>query len=494
MKLFFPLIRASRPTFIATRAATIVLLLTVQLAPANEAASQLAGVALPAGASRIVDAKTIADSVAPLKTLATNLETPVQVGASEVLAWGGTGFNRNSGTNVITAVQAALQIAGFQTIKLGEPQAAQGKTISFFLTANTTQKKALLGYWLESDSLLMLILGEAVNQAAPTPTNPLDVKQSGNLPPQPAESTLPRPQATAPAATTTPVFPKLTAKPNQATGAVLNMQGKPLATAQIRFWRLTPQGAIIEYVARTNAQGIYSLTLPPASDYRIDNAVALVTYGVQRYYLPLRPANGDGSFFDRDPIDIRKGYVKNFVLPISGKIADELDPKDPLSYYGGAIEFRANIPVHVEGDPAMSAGATMPNAVPDGTVVELFLAPQGPLLDGTTGRALSYKFQIRNNGRNAFSTTLKDIPIGVYTAAARLTYPDGTSRQCALAARLVTVNGMSNTFITNAENPIFFAPRWETWPEGNGGDPDWWLLIKRSSRGGAGAVWLEPGD
>jgi hypothetical protein len=221
--------------------------------------------------------------------------------------------------------------------------------------------------------------------------------------------------------------------------------------------------------------------------------MALVTYGQQRYFLPLRPASDDGSFFDRGPIDIRKGYVKNFVLPISGLISKELDPRDPLSYYGGSIEFRANIPVVVPGDPAMSAGATRPNAVPEGTVVELFLTPQGPMLDGSTGRPLSYKFQVRNNGRNAFATTIKDIPLGVYTVAARLTRPDGRTFQPSLDARIVLVNDISSTFTTNAQSPIFFAPRWETWPQGNGGDPDGWLFVKRSARSGAGAVWLEPG-
>ena len=72
-------------------------------------------------------------------------------------------------------------------------------------------------------------------------------------------------------------------QPNQATGAVLNALGQPLAGARIRFWRLTPQGAIIEYVARTDARGVYSITLPPSDQYRIDNATALVAYGAYRY-------------------------------------------------------------------------------------------------------------------------------------------------------------------------------------------------------------------
>jgi hypothetical protein len=227
-------------------------------ASAVESTSKLAGIALPAGASRIVDAKTVKQSVEPLRTIAANLETPVQLQATEVLAWGGTGYKRESGTKIITTVQAALQAARFQTIKVGEPQNAQGSIISFFLTGATQQKKALLGYWLESDTLLMLVWGQIASRTSTT--NPLDIKQGGTVPQNAGKSAPPATKTakiTAPATPrplTGPQFPRLTAKPNQVTGVVLNRRGKPLTTAQIRFWRVTPQGAVIEYVARTNAQ------------------------------------------------------------------------------------------------------------------------------------------------------------------------------------------------------------------------------------------------
>jgi hypothetical protein len=292
-----------------------------------------------------------------------------------------------------------------------------------------------------------------------------------------------------------PTFPKLAAEPNEATGAVLNMLGQPLQGARIRFWRLTPQGAIIEYVARTNAQGIYTINMPPSTDYRCDNATALVRYGEQQYYLPLRPEGDDGSFFDRDAVDNTKGYVKNFVLPISGYISPEEDPKEPLSYYGGSLTFRANIKLVVpnDPDPALTAGATGPNALPEGTRIQLTLTPQGPLLDGTNGRPLSWDLQVRNNARiNAFSTTLKDIPLGTYTASARVTTPDGNTFTPSLSARIVVVNGISSTFPTDSDRPLFFAPRWEDWPMVNG-NVDAAVFIKRSNKGGAGSVWLEPG-
>jgi hypothetical protein len=235
--------------------------------------------------------------------------------------------------------------------------------------------------------------------------------------------------------------------------------------------------------------------MPPSNQYRIDNATALVRYGDYQYYLPLQPEGDDGSFFDRDAIDITKGYVKNFVLPISGLISAEEDPKEELSYYGGSLTFRTNIKIVIpnDSDPALTAGATGPNAVPEGTRIQLTLTPQGPLLDGTTGRPSPGTCRVRNNARiNAFSTTLKDIPLGTYTASARVTTPDRNTFTPSLSARIVTAKGISGTFTTDAERPIFFAPRWEGWPMDNG-NVDAAVFIKRSSKGGAGSVWLELG-
>lgn len=53
------------------------------------------------------------------------------------------------------------------------------------------------------------------------------------------------------------------------------------------------------------------------------------------YNLPPYPEGDDGPFFDRDAIDIKRGYVKNFVLPISGYISNKENPKEALFYYGG---------------------------------------------------------------------------------------------------------------------------------------------------------------
>lgn len=141
----------------------------------------------------------------------------------------------------------------------------------------------------------------------------------------------------------------------------------------------------------------------------------------------------------------------------------------------------------------MTRGATGPNALPEGTRVQLTLTPQGPLLDGSTGRPLSWELKVRNNtGKNAFSATINDIPLGVYTAHARVTTPDGNTSTRPLSARILLVNGISGIFTTDSESPVFFAPRWEDWPMVNG-NVDAAVFIKRSNKGGAGSVWLEIG-
>lgn len=456
------------------------------------ATSSLAGIALPQGAERVLDARTIEEYTAPLDTLAAGLESPMRVQATEVLAWGGDGYRRENGRRVIAQVQASLQKVGLQAQPAGEPQSVQGNTLSFFVAGPSHQRKALVGYWLEADQLLVLAWGQfgAVNA-------PGGAKHAGG-------SVLDRvssapvgaaPRAAA-ASSSMPTFPRLTAGPNEATGVVLTALGQPLAGARIRFWRLTPQGAVIEYTGRTDARGIYTVTMPPNANYRLDNATALVAYGQQRYYLPLRPEGGDGSFFDQVPVDNTRGYVKNFVLPISGYISPEEDPKEPLSYYGGSVTFRANtkIAIPTDPDPALTQGATGPNALPEGTRIRLFLTPQGPLLDGTSGRQLTYDLQVRNNtGKNAFSTTIKDIPLGAYTADAIVTPPGQATFRPPLTARLILVNNISVPFTVDSENPIFFAPRWEDWPMMNG-NVDAAVFIKRSNKGGTGSVWLEIGS
>jgi hypothetical protein len=124
------------------------------------ATSKLAGIALPPGAERILDAKALKESTDPLSAVAAGLDAPTQVQATEVLAWGGAGYKRDKGRAIIAQVQAALQKAGFQTKKVGEPQNAQGNAISFFVAGSVEKKKAFVGYWLESDQLLLLAWGQ----------------------------------------------------------------------------------------------------------------------------------------------------------------------------------------------------------------------------------------------------------------------------------------------------------------------------------------------
>jgi hypothetical protein len=483
---------AAAAVFAALLSAAVPFVATGCAAVQSETAttSKLAGIALPRGAERITDANAVAESTAPLGTLAAGLDSPAQVQATEVLGWGGAGYRREGGRKIIAQVQTSLQRAGLQAQAVGEPQNVQGNTLSFFVAGSAQQRKALVGYWLEGDQLLMLVWGQFARAGAPGAAGNAGGSVLDRVSSAPVGAA-PRPGTSS---SSTPTFPRLAAQPNQATGVVLNALGRPLAGARIRFWRMTPQGAILEYVARTDAQGVYSVNMPPADDYRIDNATALVSYGEQRYYLPLRPEGDDGSFFDRDAIDIRGGYVRNFVLPVSGYVSPEEDPKQELSYYGGSLYFRAKVKIVIpnNSDPALTAGANGSDALPEGTRIQLTLTPQGPLLDGTAGRPLSWNLQVRNTGRNAFETTIKDIPLGAYTASARVTTPDGNTYAPPLSARIVLVNGISGTFTTDSERPLFFAPRWEEWPMANG-NVDSAPFIKRSNKGGAGAVWLEIG-
>jgi hypothetical protein len=95
------------------------------------ATSKLAGFALPQSAERILDAKAIKESTDPLGAVAAQMDIPMQVQAAEVFGWGGAGYKREKGPKIIAQVQTALQKAGFQTQRVGDPQTAQGNTVVY---------------------------------------------------------------------------------------------------------------------------------------------------------------------------------------------------------------------------------------------------------------------------------------------------------------------------------------------------------------------------
>ncbi|MDQ6785891.1 MAG: hypothetical protein M3033_03615 [Acidobacteriota bacterium] len=55
----------------------------------------------------------------------------------------------------------------------------------------------------------------------------------------------------------------------------------------------------------------------------------------------------------------------------------------------------------------------------------------------------------------------------------------------------VVLNMLGNRFITDNSDPVFFGPRWEDFPEGNGGDPNESVYKKRSRKSGAGSIVME---
>ena len=111
-----------------------------------------------------------------------------------------------------------------------------------------------------------------------------------------------------------------------------------------------------------------------------------------------------------------------------GYTADESsETRYKNAYYGGTINMDgalSNKPdINSEDETALT------RAFPQGSV-ELTLAPSGPLLDGSTGQ--TQRFVIPDAafklGGDWHQRILRSIPLGVYTATARLLLPGGESR------------------------------------------------------------------
>jgi hypothetical protein len=154
--------------------------------------------------------------------------------------------------------------------------------------------------------------------------------------------------------------------------------GRPIAGARIAVYASAGGGFRTTHKAVTDAQGAYEVPLP-AGVGEVAEGTTKVSYSGKTFELPLRPVgSGAGSTFDT-----AKGHVQNFVLGTAGE-------------FGGTIRLI--------------------NVVDEG-IIEVVLTPDGPLLDGSAGRPLVFRFDA---GETHSETYLNGIPLGRYTLKARL--------------------------------------------------------------------------
>jgi hypothetical protein len=424
------------------------------------AKSKIADARFPGGTLRLLEKGTVSQSTGQLKTIMKELG--LVMGASEVLVWAGGDYKPGESDEIRKNMASALQAGGYAYTPQPSHKTDDG-TLILFTAGREAKKEALLGFWLTGKDFLLM----AWAQARPKADNAI-----GNAaPPAPssgaAHSAPVALEGAAPLAKL--VFPKLTPKPMQVGGTVLDRLGKPLAGARIRFWRITDEGAFIHREARTDATGRYSVTLSGSPTWKCDNALVRRGWNGAIYFLPLRPENGDGGLFDGEDMDVSGGRVLNFFLPVSGRIHQENDARDEASYYGGSA--RIDYGIASASDHPVDRLTRDERELPPGTKIELTFAPVGPLLDGTRGevrRVTATVEPARDYVRSGY-LLVRDLPLGRYQVSGRLTLPDGSVTPAKMNVKYLWATAPAGA--PTADNPLMFAPRHDNWPQQKGGDP-----------------------
>lgn len=172
-----------------------------------------------------------------------------------------------------------------------------------------------------------------------------------------------------------------------ATGTVVDTRGNPISGAKILLDNTVFYASYIN--GSTADDGSYRLKVQPGA-WRT-YASFRKEYNGRTYSLELHPDSVD-SFDD-------SGAVRNFVWKLEGR-----KPDNDWGYYGGLVKVFNETGFH---------------EMPD---VEITLAPDGPLIDGSQGSTL-----VLRPGDNYWRQLeyLEDIPIGRYAATAALVEGDG---------------------------------------------------------------------
>ena len=174
-----------------------------------------------------------------------------------------------------------------------------------------------------------------------------------------------------------------------ATGKVVDTHGNPLPGARILLDNTVFYASYID--GSTKDDGSYRIKVQPGA-WRA-YASFRKTYNGWTYSLQLHPDNID-SFDDT-------GAVRNFTWRLEGR-----EPENEYGYYGGLVKVFTDYGFYEDMQD-----------------VELTLAPDGPLIDGSEGRTLVLRLGDHYWTRPDY---LEDIPIGRYTVTATLENAEGS--------------------------------------------------------------------
>jgi hypothetical protein len=186
------------------------------------------------------------------------------------------------------------------------------------------------------------------------------------------------------------------AKPGHLTGKLADTHGKPLSGVTISVFGFSPNGEMIKRDVHIKGPATeYDIPLPEGK-YDTPTARIGVEYNDRWYDLPLAAADGTREWPQQG--EARVGMVRDFVWKISGR-SPSGESEDPTGYWGGTLQF----------DKGADLGDT--------ATLEITLQPDGPLIDGSEGKPLTFTRKLPWKRRE--DHYLLDVPIGKYTATGK---------------------------------------------------------------------------
>jgi hypothetical protein len=195
------------------------------------------------------------------------------------------------------------------------------------------------------------------------------------------------------------VAPDPSAKPGRLSGKLSDARGKPLRDVTVTVFGFSDKGEPVnKEVTVEGPAGEYEIELPPGK-YNTPTARIGVEYNERWYVLPLAAADDSREWPEQR--DSRKGLVRDFVWRISGPVPGG-DPLRESGHWGGTIHF----------DKGADLG--------DLATIEITLTPEGPLIDGSQGKPVTYERKLP--WKRHEDHLLFDVPLGRYQATAKVLY------------------------------------------------------------------------
>ena len=379
--------------------------------------SELTAVVMPKGAERLLPASVPAEFNQAFDNLLAQGAGKIAGGEREVLAWTGNYKNQTNATRLVSELQASFRTGGW----LYESSGRNGDLEVFNLYTEGSTRRAIIGFFVRSDEVLVCALIEVVKPGSsasvtpkPTSTSIPNIQLSNGDSPAPSGEKIvldmKREQAFVdvmgnemPAL---PDFPKLAPKAGKVRGYVKDSTGKPLAGAEIGVRASYFAGQYAGAQGKTGADGYYEFVVPKGSAHYY-NAGYQLNWGDGIAAVGLHPADGKLDSFTT--VD---GAVENFVLLPYGITSQEKLSENPFvssTYYGGTLHI--SYYTLEKSDNNRIAGSIV-----EDSIVEITLTPDGNLLDGSAGKIIVVRNPVGFRG----NFSIHNIPLARYKISAKV--------------------------------------------------------------------------